>query len=164
MISSPDLVPGTMPFGFPASWFRVSKAPHLFLAKQHYDFLLDILPTCQRHGNPKFEYRNSKHLCREGSVSGYMNRINLGEVHYKTIRVLGAEGAKDFMENFIQLPVTFVMPDEPLIWKAADLKARFPVSYADCFAAATALLHDACVLTGDLEFKKLSKVVSVEWL
>jgi len=102
--------------------------------------------------------------CREGSASGYMNRINLGEVHYKTIRVLGPEGAKDFMENFLRLPITIVLPDEPLIWKAAELKAQYPISYADCFAAATALIHNAAVLTGDPEFKKLAKVVSVEWL
>ena len=102
--------------------------------------------------------------CREGSVSGYMNRINLGEVHYKTIRVLGPEGAKDFMENFVRLPITIILPDEALIWKAAELKAQFPISYADCFAAATALIHNAAVVTGDPEFKKLTKVVSVDWL
>jgi ribonuclease VapC len=102
--------------------------------------------------------------CREGSASGYMNRSNLGEVHHKTIRVLGPEGAKDFMENFLRLPITIVLPDEPLIWKAAELKAQYPISYADCFAAATALIHNAAVLTGDPEFKKLTKVVSVEWL
>jgi len=102
--------------------------------------------------------------CREGSALGYVNRINLGEVHYKTIRVLGPEGAKDFMENFLRLPITLVLPDEPLIWKAAELKAQYPISYADCFAAATALIHNAAVLTGDPEFKKLAKVVSVEWL
>ena len=102
--------------------------------------------------------------CRKGSVSGFMNRINLGEVHYKTIRVLGLEGAKDFMENFARLPITVVLPDEPLIWKASELKAQFPISYADCFAAATALVHNAAVLTGDPEFKKLGKVVAVEWL
>jgi len=102
--------------------------------------------------------------CREGSVSGYMNRINLGEVHYKTIRVLGLEGAKDFMENFARLPITVVLPDEPLIWKAAELKAQYPISYADCFAAATALIHNASVVTGDPEFKKLTKILSVDWL
>ena len=102
--------------------------------------------------------------CREGSASGYMNRLNLGEVHYKTIRVLGLEGAKDFMENFVRLPITIILPDEALIWKATELKAQYPISYADCFAAATALIHNAAVLTGDPEFKKLTKVVSVEWL
>lgn len=102
--------------------------------------------------------------CREGSASGYMNRINLGEVHYKTIRVLGPEGAKDFMENFLRLPITIVLPDEALIWKAAELKAQYPISYADCFAAATALIHNADLLTGDPEFKKMIKVVTVEWI
>jgi len=102
--------------------------------------------------------------CREGSVSGYMNRINLGEVHYKTIRALGPEGAKDFMENFVRLPITIVLPDDGLIWKASELKAQYPISFADCFAAATALIHNAAVLTGDPEFKKLTKVISVEWL
>jgi ribonuclease VapC len=102
--------------------------------------------------------------CREGSVSGYMNRINLGEVHYKTIRALGPEGAKDFMENFLRLPIAIVLPDEALIWKASELKAQYPISYADCFAAATALVHNAAVLTGDPEFKKLGKVVAVEWI
>jgi predicted nucleic acid-binding protein len=102
--------------------------------------------------------------CREGSVSGYMNRINLGEVHYKTIRVLGRAGARDFMENFLRLPITIVLPDEGLFWKAAELKAQYSISYFDCFAAATALTNDASVLTGDPEFKKLAKVVSVEWL
>lgn len=102
--------------------------------------------------------------CREGTVSGYMNRINLGEVHYKTIRVLGPEGARNFMENFLRLPITIVLPDDALIWKAAELKAQYPISYADCFAAATALLYNAAVLTGDPEFKKLTKVVNVDWL
>jgi predicted nucleic acid-binding protein len=102
--------------------------------------------------------------CRDGSASGYMNRINLGEVHYKTIRVLGAESAKDFMENFARLPITIVLPDEPLIWKTAELKAQYPISFADCFAAATAVIHNASILTGDPEFKKLTKVVPIEWL
>jgi predicted nucleic acid-binding protein len=102
--------------------------------------------------------------CREGSVWGFMNRINLGEVHYKTIRALGPEAAKDFMENFLRLPLEIVLPDDALIWKASELKAQYPVSYADCLAAATALIHNAAVVTGDPEFKKLTKVISVDWL
>lgn len=102
--------------------------------------------------------------CREGSALGYMNRINLGEVHYKTIRVLGTEGAKDFMENFVRLPIAIVLPDEALIWKAAELKAQYPISFADCFAAATALIQSASVVTGDPEFEKLTKIVPIEWL
>jgi len=38
------------------------------------------------------------------------------------------------------------------------------MSYADCFAVATALRFNAAILTGDPEFKKIEKTVSVEWL
>ncbi len=102
--------------------------------------------------------------CREGSVSGYMNRINLGEVHYKTIRVLGLEGAKNFMENFLLLPITIVLPDDALIWKAAELKAQYPISYADCFALASAVEHKAKLVTGDPEFKKVEHLVDIVWI
>ncbi len=50
--------------------------------------------------------------------------------------------------------------------KAARLKARFPISYADAFAAATAREENAILVTGDRDFKVLEKerIVSVDWL
>ena len=102
--------------------------------------------------------------CREGSVSGYMNRLNLGEVHYKTILALGPEAAKDFMENFLRLPITIVLPDEILIWKAAELKAQYPISYADCFAAALAESKKVELVTGDKEFKALEGEIKITWI
>ncbi|MDD5206288.1 MAG: type II toxin-antitoxin system VapC family toxin [Desulfobacterales bacterium] len=112
-------------------------------------------------------YKKVKSLmlaCREGTVAGYMNYLNLGEVYYKSIRVAGAEKSKAFLENFLRLPVQLVLPEADLIWKAAEIKAAHPISYADCIAAATALKHDAAILTGDPEFKKLGPLVSVQWL
>ena len=57
-----------------------------------------------------------------------------------------------------------VLPDSELIWEAAEIKARFSISYADCFAAATALRFEASILTGDPKFKKLGDLVKVVWL
>ena len=102
--------------------------------------------------------------CRDESVTGYMNQINLGEVYYKTIRAVGKHPAQDFLQNFLLLPITITLPDSDLIWKAAEIKAEYPISYADCFAAATALRYDATIVTGDPEFKNLGPLVSVEWL
>jgi ribonuclease VapC len=102
--------------------------------------------------------------CRNGDVTGYMNLLNLGEVYYKSIRTAGLEKAKVFLENFQRLPIDLVLPDEDLIWSASELKARHAVSFADCFVAATAIRHDAPILTGDPEFKKLGSLVVVEWL
>jgi predicted nucleic acid-binding protein len=102
--------------------------------------------------------------CREQSALGYMNQINVGEVYYKTIRAVGLEEAKKFLENFFRLPLSVILPDSELIWKASEIKAEFSISYADCFAAATALRYEASILTGDPEFKKIESLVLVEWL
>jgi ribonuclease VapC len=102
--------------------------------------------------------------CRDQNLKGYMNRINLGEVYYLVIRRSGLPEGKIFLENFLRLPIEMVLPDSDLIWKAAEIKARHPISYADCFAAATAIRFQASILTGDPEFKKLGDLVQVEWL
>jgi ribonuclease VapC len=102
--------------------------------------------------------------CRNQSVLGYMNQINLGEVYYQTIRVVGLDEARKFLENSSRLPTSIIPPDSELIWKASEIKAEYSISYADCFAAATALRHEAAILTGDPEFKKIASFVQVEWL
>jgi uncharacterized protein len=102
--------------------------------------------------------------CRDQSLKGYMNQINLGEVYYLVIRRSGLPEARIFLENFQRLPIEMVLPDSELIWEAAEIKARHPISYADCFAAATAIRLQASILTGDPEFKKLGNLIQVEWL
>jgi len=102
--------------------------------------------------------------CQEKSMTGYMNQINLGEVYYKVIRLVGLDEARKFLGDFLLLPINIVLPDSDLIWKAAEIKAEHPISYADCFAAATALKFKAAILTGDPEFKKLESIVEVEWV
>jgi predicted nucleic acid-binding protein len=102
--------------------------------------------------------------CRENSITGYMSYINLGEVYYKTIRAVGLSQAKTFLDNFFRLPITLVLPDCDLIWKASEIKAEFSISYADCFAAATAVRYQATIVTGDPEFKRLGSLVKVEWV
>lgn len=36
--------------------------------------------------------------------------------------------------------------------------------HADCFAVATAIRERAAIVTGDPEFKKVEKLVEIEWL
>ena len=102
--------------------------------------------------------------CRDHSMEGYMSQINAGEIYYKTIRAVGMDRAKNFLENFLRLPIHIILPDSELIWRASEIKAEYPISFADCFAAATALKYHATILTGDPEFKKLGRMVSVEWI
>lgn len=100
----------------------------------------------------------------EERVRAYVNEINLGEVYYITMRRLGKDRARLFLEQFSTLTVERVAASWEIIESAAELKARHALSYADCFAAATALDREASIVTGDPEFKKVEHLVEIEWI
>jgi ribonuclease VapC len=96
----------------------------------------------------------------------WMTVINLGEVYYRVAKEAGMRAAPEALDTVERLPIVFVDADRPLALAAALIKARYPISYADCFAAALARQLDAAVVTGDPEFEPLERddVVAVEWL
>jgi predicted nucleic acid-binding protein len=99
-----------------------------------------------------------------GLLEAFMSEINLGEVYYLTIRRIGREPAKENVERLLNLPIKIIPPSTELIMRAAEIKAQFAISYADCFAVATAELFSALLITGDPEFKKTEQLVSVDWI
>lgn len=97
----------------------------------------------------------------------YIHAIQLGEVYYITLREQGKPIADLAYARIKDFPITIIDAiDEKLLLSAASLKATYPISYADAFAAALAIKYDAILLTGDPEFKTLekNKLISVEWL
>ena len=56
---------------------------------------------------------------------------------------------------------TIIPCPNDLIYRAAELKARYPISYADAFALAMALEHSAVLVTGDPEFRQVEHLVKV---
>lgn len=92
-----------------------------------------------------------------------ISQINLGEVYYKTIRIIGLEEARKFLESFHTLPIEVVHPADRIIWRASEIKADHPIAYVDCFAVATALEKGASIVTGDPDFKGVEDLVEVEW-
>jgi ribonuclease VapC len=98
------------------------------------------------------------------NLKAYLSEINLGEIYYISIRRLGLESAKLYLEQLLDLPIDIVSPSSEIIRAAAEIKAQYAISYADCFAAATALKYSASIITGDPEFKKVDHIVTIEWL
>ncbi|MBW1717726.1 MAG: type II toxin-antitoxin system VapC family toxin, partial [Deltaproteobacteria bacterium] len=94
----------------------------------------------------------------------YISEINLGEVYYKTIRRLGLESARNHLEQFFELPIQVFPPSSDIILSASEIKAEYAISYADCFAVATALKVVASIITGDPEFKKVEHLVKIVWI
>jgi ribonuclease VapC len=95
---------------------------------------------------------------------GYMSVINWGEVYYNTMRIQGAEEAEKVRRQFQKYPIFLIDADQEQTYKAAKLKGRYRIAYADCFAAALASSLKAPVVTGDTEFKKISDEVSILWI
>lgn len=94
-----------------------------------------------------------------------MNEINIGEVYYILSRKRGPEKADYFVDTILQgLPIQSLPVDFSLILQASRLKAKYPLSIADCFAAAQAIRSEASILTGDPEFKAVEALVTIEWL
>lgn len=98
------------------------------------------------------------------NLKAYLSEINLGEIYYISIRRLGLESAKLYLEQLLDLPIDIVSPSSEIIRGAAEIKAQYAISYADCFAVATALKYSASIITGDPEFKKVDHIVTIEWL
>jgi predicted nucleic acid-binding protein len=90
--------------------------------------------------------------------------INLGEIIYMTKRRFGDQKMVEILGRIYQLGLKVLPAPEPLVYKAAELKAEYPISYADCFALACALEYSAILVTGDPEFKKVVHLVSIQWI
>lgn len=93
-----------------------------------------------------------------------MSEIDIGEVGYTVLRAKVTNNLDDFMGQFLSLPIQPVPIDFALIMEAAQIKARYPLSYADAFAVATALRYNATIITGDHEFKAVTELVHIDWL
>ncbi|MEO6121984.1 MAG: type II toxin-antitoxin system VapC family toxin [Acidimicrobiales bacterium] len=79
-----------------------------------------------------------------------MSWINVGEVFYVITRAAGKDMATEVVAD-LQARASLEVPGADRVLEAAAIKASFPMAYADAFAVATALAHDATLLTGDPE-------------
>jgi predicted nucleic acid-binding protein len=104
-------------------------------------------------------------LMESGDADLIINSINLGEVFYIIARERGIQAADYFLSVILpSLPIMVLDNSLEDVIEAARLKAVHALSFADCFAAATAIREQAPLVTGDPEFKKLGKAVAIDWV
>jgi ribonuclease VapC len=119
--------------------------------------------------NESFSDRIQHILVRAKNIQAllYIHAIHIGEVYYITLREQGKSIADLAYARIKALPIKVIeLIDEELLLTAAGLKAKYPISYADSFAAALALIKSCTLLTGDPEFASLEKqgIINIEWL
>jgi ribonuclease VapC len=113
------------------------------------------------------KYQQVIELLKSSSEDNFliMNEINIGESYYIIARERNSEQAEYFATTILpNLPIYIISNSFDQIIEASRIKAKYPISYGDCFAVATAIRENATIVTGDPEFKKVDKLVEIEWL
>ncbi len=93
-----------------------------------------------------------------------MSVVNVGEVWYILAREVSETEADKAIHELRQLGIEFMAVEWELARMAGSFKARYRMSFADCFAAALAKSHKAELITGDKEFKQVESEVQVRWV
>jgi ribonuclease VapC len=102
-----------------------------------------------------------------GSPKLLMSVVNWGEIYYSILRGASQEMAETKAHEIAGMQIELVPVDADdleLVRQAAAFKATRKMSYADCFAAALAKIKNAELVTGDREFKQLTRDVKIHWL
>lgn len=93
-----------------------------------------------------------------------LSAVNWGEVFYIAWRLHGQVRAVEAEAKLLQLPIAVVAADRDRATRAAALKQKHGLGYADAFAAELAIERGAWLVTADPEFARLGKTLSVHAL
>jgi ribonuclease VapC len=101
---------------------------------------------------------------QEGTVRLLMTWVNVGEVAYIVERRWGREQTIRALGTLEATAIELLPVGRKLALAAAAIKARYPLAYADAFAAALAASEQAVLVTGDPEFRALGGTLDIHWL
>ncbi len=134
----------------------MKKAPFIFDSHA-------LLKFFQREKGYEKVFRLLQEIKKSGATK-YVNAINLGEIIYSTKREFGDQKKLEVLANIERLNFTILPASMDLIFQAAEHKAEYSISYADCFVLASAIEHKAVIVTGDPEFKKVQHLADIFWV
>lgn len=90
-----------------------------------------------------------------------LSAVNWGEVFYIAWKNHGENRAREAAAKLQQLPIGVIPADLDRATRAAALKQKHGLGYADAFAAELAIERGAWLVTADPEFSKVGKTLSV---
>jgi predicted nucleic acid-binding protein len=123
-----------------------------------------VLALLQREEPAADRVRQLLDAADRKQVQLFISIINLGEVYYRVGKVKGEGEAQVTLDQLCRLAITIVSATNDAVLAASRLKMRHAISYADSFAAATAIAAKATLVTGDPELAELSALLSIEKL
>ena len=90
-----------------------------------------------------------------------ISAVNWGEVFYIEWKYRGEAGAREAAARLHEMPIAVIPADFDRATRAAALKQKHNLPYADAFAAELAIERGAWLVTADPEFSKVGKMLSV---
>lgn len=93
---------------------------------------------------------------QDGNIECLGCFITLMELYYRIWRDENARAGRLAYEQSRKLPITWLHEDQTLLEKAAEIKATQPLSLADAWIVACALLHEATLVHKDPELARLA--------
>src|ERR1700686_958229 len=127
-------------------------------------YVLDANALVSLIEGPVLAAERVRRLPQEASRIGQpilLSSINWGEVFYIAWRLHGEAQALATEFKLQQLPIEVIPVDRNRATRAATLKQKHNLGYADAFAAELAIERGAWVVTADPEFLKMGKALSV---
>jgi len=110
-------------------------------------------------------FEKVKRFLAAEDVHALINDINLGEIYYIIARERGPGQADYFIDVILpSMPISPVANALQEVIEATRIKAKYSLSYADCFAAATSYRESAPLITGDPEFRKVQDIIEIDWI
>lgn len=98
-------------------------------------------------------------LLRESPL--LMSAVNWGEVFYTEWRYRGESKAREAERRLREMPIAVIGVDQDRATRAAAIKQKYSVGYADAFAAELSIERGALLVTADPEFAKMGKALSL---
>jgi predicted nucleic acid-binding protein len=104
----------------------------------------------------------------DGKIAIYMNIVNLIEVHYANIRILGPDRAAVILDEIFAAPIRIVSVfSDTIFQEASRLRASYKCSLADVIGLATAIELSGQFVTSDhheLEAVEENESIPFLWL
>jgi predicted nucleic acid-binding protein len=97
----------------------------------------------------------------EKDVPLLMSAVNWGEVFYVTWRRHGEASAREAEAKLREMPIAIIGVDQERASRAAGLKQKHGLGYADAFAVELAIESGAWLVTADPDFTKVGQALSV---
>ena len=115
-----------------------------------------------RTGGDRVEELISESLT--GKTEILMSIVNWGEVYYSAWHAHGESAARQMAAEISQFPIQLVIADFDLTKCAAELRGKYRLPYADCFAAALSKTQRAELVTSDQDFAKVRSEIEIRFL